>query len=53
MTETVWPLDDETIVPIDEAAVNQNNDFIDAILNAKVSGPVMSRDEFKSWLDQQ
>jgi hypothetical protein len=53
VTETVWPLDDETIVPIDEAALKQNYDFIDAILNAKVSGPVMSLDEFKAWLDQQ
>jgi hypothetical protein len=43
----------ETIVPIDEAALAQNHDLIDAILNAKVSGPVMSLHEFKAWLDQQ
>jgi hypothetical protein len=53
VTETVWPLVDETIAPIDEAALAQNHDLIDAILNAEVSGPVMSLGEFKAWLDQQ
>jgi len=43
----------ETIVSIDEAALGPNYDFIDAILNAEVSGPVMSLGEFKAWLDQQ
>ena len=43
----------ETIVPIDEAALAQNQDLIYTILNAKTSGPVMSLDEFKAWLDQQ
>ena len=52
MTEVVWPFD-EDIVPIDEAAVAQNHDLIDAIINAEVSGPVMTPDEFKAWLDQQ
>jgi hypothetical protein len=45
MTETVWQFDD--------AALAQNHDLIDAIVNAKVSGQVMSPDEFKAWLDQQ
>ena len=52
MTEVVWPFD-EDIVPIDEAAVAQNHDLIDAIINAEVSRPVMTPDEFKAWLDQQ
>ena len=52
MTGSVWPFDD-AIVPIDEAALARNHDLIDAIVNAEVSGPVMSPDEFKAWLDQQ
>ena len=52
MTETVWP-SDETIVPINEVALAQNQDLIDAIVNAKVSGQVIRPDEFKAWLDQQ
>jgi len=50
--ETVWPFD-ETVVPIDEAALRQNHDLIAAIMNAEVSGSVMTPDEFKVWLDQQ
>ncbi len=52
MAETVLPFD-ETIFPIDEAALSQNHDLIEAILNAEVSGPVMSADEFREWLEQQ
>jgi hypothetical protein len=51
-SETV-SLVDENIVPIDEAVLSQNHDLIHAIMNAKFSGPVMSSDEFKAWLDQR
>jgi hypothetical protein len=44
---------DENIVPLIEAALSQNHDLISAIMNAKASGPIMSPDEFKAWLDQQ
>jgi hypothetical protein len=52
MTQTVWPFD-ENIVPIDEAALAQNYDLLDAILNAEVSGPVMTLEEFRAWLNRQ
>jgi hypothetical protein len=52
MTRTVWPFD-ENVVPIDEAALAQNYELIDAILSAEVSGPVMTLEEFMAWLDQQ
>ena len=52
ITETIWP-SDQSIVPIKEVALAQNHDLIDAIVNAKVSGQVMSPDEFKAWLGQQ
>ena len=45
MTDTAWSFD-ETVVPTDEAAL------IEALLN-EVSGPVMSPDEVKAWLEQQ
>ena len=44
---------DENIVPIIEAALSENHDLISAIMNAKASGPIMSPDEFRAWLDQQ
>jgi hypothetical protein len=52
MTGRVRPFD-ETIVPINEATLAQNHNIVDAILDAEVSGPVMSPDEFKAWLDRQ
>jgi hypothetical protein len=50
--ETV-PLVNEKIAPINEAALARDHDLIHAIVNAKVSGQVMSPDEFKAWLNQQ
>ena len=50
--DTAWPFD-EAIVTIEESALAKNHDLIEAIMNAEVSGPVMTADEFKSWLDQQ
>ena len=39
-------------MPTDEAAFAQDHDLIDLILT-EVSGPDMSPDEVKAWLEQQ
>jgi hypothetical protein len=50
MTQTDWPFD-ENVVPINEAAIPQS--LVDAIMNATVSGPVMTLEEFMAWLHRQ
>jgi hypothetical protein len=49
--DTIWPFD-QTIIPIDEVAVSRNHNLIHAIISSEVSGPAMTGDEFKAWLNQ-
>ena len=50
MTDSLDTPDD--IRPINEDAAANNPDFIAKIERAKQSGPVMTPDEAKAWLDQ-